>query len=179
MRIAIGVFAGIFDDNGKLLLRRRDEENPTTYYDPYRGDWELPGGTVEERNVWEASDERLFGQELAREVEEETGLLIEVPPMPVMLPAVYINKDEERVDLAFVIPVGVVSERPATGQSIYVSPEELRELAAQPQGEQIVSGWGARMCRMALMALCNSPNRQYVEEARTMLLEIQAAIDRR
>ena len=179
MRIAIGVFAGVFDENGRLLLRRRERENPATEAIPYEGDWELPGGTVEEDNVWQASSERLFGQELAREVEEETGLSIEVPPMPVMFPAVYINKDERRVDLAFVMPVGVVSKRPATGQCIYVSPEELREIAARPQGEQIVSGWGARMCRMALMALCNSPNLQYVEEARTMLLETQKAMANR
>lgn len=179
MRITIGVFAGIFDKNGKLLLRKRDEENPSIDSDPYRGDWELPGGTVEEDNVWEASSERILGQELAREVEEETGLSIEVPSMPVMYPAVYINKDKRRVDLAFVIPVGVVEERPVIGQSIYVSPEELRDLAARSQGEQIVSGWGARMCRMALMALCNSPNSQYKDEAIRMLLEVQTTIDKR
>lgn len=179
MRITIGVFAGIFDENGRLLLRRREQENPAAESDPYEGDWELPGGTVEEDNVWEASSERILGRELAREVEEETGLSVQVPPMPAMYPAAYVSKAEMRLDLALMIPVGVVKERPVIGQIVYVSPKEVRELAAQPRGRQIVSGWGSRMCRMALMALCNSPNRQYGKEARRMLLEIQEAMGNR
>jgi len=173
MRITIGVFAGIFNENGKILLRRREEKNSIISSKSYKGDWELPGGTMEEDNIWKATSERIVGQELAREVEEETGISIEVISMPVMYPTVYISKKKRRVDFAFMIPVGIARERPTKGETTYVSPKELRELADRSKGGQLVSGWGRRMCRMALMALCNSPNHQYRDEAQKMLLEIQ------
>lgn len=172
MQLAVGVFAGIFDESGKILLRRRRGEILDIHYS-YEGDWELPGGTVEEENVWKAKDEKVIGEELAREIKEETGLLINVPLMPTMYPALYINEERKVLDFAFVIPIGVVKEKPRIGENIYVSPKELKELAERPEGERLISGWEKRMCRMALMALCHSPNPQYREEARRMLLEIQ------
>jgi 8-oxo-dGTP pyrophosphatase MutT (NUDIX family) len=168
----IGLFAGIFDENGRLLLRRRRREDPN-YPCLYEGDWELPGGTMEEKNIWKARDERIIGEELAREVKEETGLMIQVPFMPPMYPALYIDKEKRYVNFAFVIPLGIVREKPTIGEYLYVSPEELRKLAENPEGERLVSGWGKRMSRMALMALSHSPNPQFREEAKKMLLEIQ------
>lgn len=173
MRITVGVFAGIFDENGRILLRKRDEDNSIIPSKSYKGDWELPGGTMEEDNMLRATNERIIGQELAREVEEETGLLIKVISMPTMYPTVHVNKGGRTADFAFMIPVGVVKEKPTRGEIVYVSPKELRELAERSKSGQIVSGWGGRMCRMALVALCNSPSHQYREEAQRMLLEIQ------
>jgi len=170
--IKIGLFAGIFDEDGKLLLRRRKREKPN-FPCPYEGDWELPGGKIEEENIWRAKDERIIGEELVREVREETGLIIQVPFMSQMYPAVYINKERNVVDFAFLIPIGVVKERPIIGENIYVSPRELKELSKRPEGERLVSGWGKRMCRMALMALCHSSNPRYREEAKKMLCELQ------
>jgi 8-oxo-dGTP pyrophosphatase MutT (NUDIX family) len=178
VQVTIGLFAGIFNEEGKLLLRRRIRENPNIPC-PHEGDWELPGGTVEETNVWRAEDERVIGEELAREVKEETGLSIETNFMPVMYPAIYINRQKKTIDLAFVIPVGIVQERPTIGEIIYVSPRELEELAKHPEGNQLVSGWGKRMCRMALMVLSNSPNPRYREEALSFLSEIQKEICQR
>ena len=172
MEITIGLFAGIFDEDGKVLLRRRRRENPN-FPCSYEGDWELPGGTIEEENIWEEKHESVIGRELAREVREETGLSIKVPFMPAMYPAVYIDREGKTIDAAFVLPVGIVRERPAKGENIYVAPMELKELARLPEGKRVVSGWGKRMCRMALVALCHSPNSQYQEEAKRMLLEIQ------
>jgi len=153
-------------------LRRRKREGSEA---PclYEGDWELPGGTMEEENIWRARNEKIIGEELAREVEEETGLLIQVPPIPTMHPVLYIDKEKRIVDFAFIIPVGVINQRPTKGENIYVSPKELKELAERPEGERLVSGWGKRMCKMALIAFTYSPNPQYREEAKRMLLEIQ------
>jgi 8-oxo-dGTP pyrophosphatase MutT (NUDIX family) len=172
MEVAISVFAGIYDEDGKLLMRRRKKEEPSTPC-PYEGDWELPGGTIEEKNIWSAKDERIIGEELVREVREETGLLIEVELMPIMHPAIYINQEKGTIDLAFMIPIGMVKEKPTVGENIYLTPSELRELAERPEGKRLVSGWGKRMCRMALMALCYSSNPQYKVEAKRMLLEVQ------
>lgn len=166
---AIGIFAGIFNEAGKLLLRRREERDSIVPGKSFKGDWELPGGGVEDENNGQALDERIIGAELAREVTEEIGIHVSVPPMPVMFPAVSKGGD----DWAFVIPVGICTERVAKGEIKHVSPQELRELAKRPEGEQLISGWGRRMSRMALMALCHSPNLQYREEAQTMLSDIQ------
>lgn len=172
MEITIGLFAGIFDEDGKVLLRRRKRENPNFPYSD-EGDWELPGGTMEEENIWKGKDERVIGGELAREVREETGLSIKVPFMPAMYPAVYIDRERKTIDFAFILPVGILRERPAKGENTYVAPKELRELAGHPKGKRVVSGWGKRMCRMALKALCYSPNPRYQQEAKRIFLEIQ------
>jgi 8-oxo-dGTP pyrophosphatase MutT (NUDIX family) len=172
MEITVGVFAGIFNESGKLLLRRREEGNSIISSESNLGEWELPGGTVEEENVLKTTSE-FIGKELAREVEEETGLLIEVALMPAMFPAVYVTKEKKMIDIAFMIPVGIVEDKPTKSKTIYVSPKELGRLDGRSKNDRIVSGWGKRMCRMALMALCYSPSRQYRKEARKMLSEIQ------
>lgn len=168
----ISVFAGIFNEDGKILLRRRKRESPNAPC-PYEGDWELPGGTIEEENVWKAKDERIMGQELLREVKEETGLSIEPPFIPAMYPTVYVDEQKREIDIAFVIPIGTMRDKPTVGENTYASPKELRELAQRPKGERLVSGWGSRMCRMALMALHSSPNVQFRKDAQKILSEIQ------
>ena len=171
MEIKIGLFAGIFDENGKVLLRRRKRENPN-FPCLYEGDWELPGGTMEEENIWIGKDERFIGEELARELREEIGLLIKVPFIPAMYPVVYIDKEKKIIDFAFIIHVGIVRERLTKGENIYVNPKEIKELANQLEGKRLVSGFGKRMYRMVLMAFFHSPNSQYQQEAKRMLLEI-------
>ena len=131
---------------------------------------------MEEERIWKGEDKWIVSEELAREVREETGLLIKVPSMPAMYPAVYIDRERRNINFAFIIPVGVVKERPIIGENICVAPNELKELAEGPEGKRLVSGWGKRMCRMALMALCHSPNPQYREEAKKMLIEVQKAV---
>jgi len=171
MEVTVGVFAGIFNEEGKLLLRRRRKES-TEIPCPYEGDWELPGGTIDEENVWKIKDERIFGKELAREVMEETGLSIETSVMPILHPAVYVDKERGKMDCAFLIPIGIIREKPIRGENIYVTPKQLKELAEKPLGDQLVSGWGKRMCRMALMAFQYSPNPKYKREAKKLLTAI-------
>ncbi len=162
----MGLFAAIFDQQGKILIKRR----PSKYSLP--GDWDLPGGAVEEEKTSQALDERIVGEELAREVWEEIGIKISVDPMPPMYPAILRGGK----DWAFVIPVGVY-DNPGEGEEsqeiIYVSPEEVRHLADNPQGNRIVSGWGKRMSRLILMGLIYSPNENYQREAKMLLKSIQ------
>jgi 8-oxo-dGTP pyrophosphatase MutT (NUDIX family) len=174
MEVTLSVFAGIFNEEGKLLLRRRRKESNEIPC-PYEGDWELPGGTIEEKTVWKIKNERIFGKELAREVMEETGLSIKISVMPILHSAVYVDREKGKVDCAFLIPIGIVREKPTKGENIYVTPKELKKLAEKPVGEQLVSGWGKRMCRMALMAFQYSPNPMYRREAKKLLTEIYQA----
>ena len=165
VRPTIGVFAGIFNEEGKILLRRRSTGGS------FPGDWELPGGGVDADNASRAFDERIISQELARGVKEKIGVSIpSLQPMPVMYPAVL----KSGGDWAFAVLVGVLREKPSKGETRYVSLQELRELAEGPEGNRLLSGWGKRMCRLCLRLLSSrdAPNREYAIQAGEMLTEI-------
>jgi len=165
VRPTIGVFAGIFNEEGKLLLRRR----PTG--SSFAGELDLPGGGVDADNASKSLDERIVVQELAREAREETG--ISIPPMLPMV-AMYPAVLKSGGDWAFAIHVGVVKEKPTKSETRYVSPQELRELADGPEGNRLLSGWGKRMCRLCLRLLASrdAPNREFAKQAGGMLTEI-------
>jgi mutator protein MutT len=61
----VGVGAVVVDDDRVVLVRRGHE--------PLKGQWSLPGGTVELGETLQAA--------LVREVREETGLAVEVGPL--------------------------------------------------------------------------------------------------
>lgn len=126
VRPTIGLFAGIFNSDGKLLVKRRPQNESLP------GDWDLPGGGVEENAAKEILNERIIASELAREVGEEIGLEVEsmIQPMPAMYPATLSDKD-----WAFVVIIGVVNETPTKGEYKYVSPAELMELAEASVGK--------------------------------------------
>ena len=169
IRPKIGLFAGIFNEEGKLLLKRR----PKNISLP--GDWDLPGGGVDTERAMQALDERIIGQELTREVEEETGIKIpRLPSMPAMFPAVIKGGG----DWAFVILIGVLKERPTKGEWRYVSPEELRQLSEGPEGNRLVSGPGKRMHRLCLRIFTSlhSPPWHY-GQAFHMLAKIQTEVE--
>lgn len=64
-RPIVGVGAVVIEDGRVVLVRRR--------FEPLAGHWSLPGGAVEVGETLEAG--------VAREVREETGLIVEVGPM--------------------------------------------------------------------------------------------------
>jgi len=162
----IGLFGGLFDKTGKLLVKQRssDESLP--------GDWDLPGGGVEATSNEAALDERVISEELLREIEEEIGLIL--PPlqrMPAMYPAVMKGGS----DWAFAINLGLVEAVPTKGNWKYVSPKELATLANGPIGNRLVSGYGKRMHRLCLrlFASRDNPNPAYRAAAGAMLKKIQ------
>ena len=77
-RPIVGVGAVIVGDGKVVLIRRK--------YEPLKGHWSLPGGMVEIGEPLEAA--------LAREVVEETGLVVDVGPVVEVLDR--IARDEER-----------------------------------------------------------------------------------
>ena len=86
-RPVVGVGAVVLDGGGRVLLAKRAHE-------PLKGEWSLPGGGVELGEALEAA--------VAREVREETGLVVEVGPVVEVLDRVERAADG-RIEYHFVI----------------------------------------------------------------------------
>lgn len=177
----VGVFAGIINSSdGRLLLRRRTEEGSILPGQSFRGNWELPGGGVTEG---EKIPYNHLIRELERELVEEIGASPPMEPGPMFFTASFKNPKTGAYDLALVTPILVPEPRDLTGDTLWVSPGELNQLAKEfvasdkktgADGKGLLSGWGKRMHCMALAALCYSPNQGYAKQARDMLAEISA-----
>jgi len=177
----VGVFAGILDQStGKVLLRRRVEEDSIIPGKSFKGSWELPGGGV--MDIEKIPYNHLLN-ELVREVDEEVGMSISVDPMASLYAVPF--KGSAGYDLAMVTPIVMLvttSSRPTKGEVAWVSSDELEGLAEDfvsadrkkgIDGKGLLSGYGKRMHCMALKALSFSPNTVYAKEAKAILVEIQ------
>ncbi len=163
-KVSIGLFGAIFNSEGKLLVKRRgaDESLP--------GDWDLPGGGIEETYVKQCLDEAIIIQELLREVREETGIGFykSFPKMPAMYPAVIAGGS----DWAFLINLGEVDQTPGPEyEHKFVDIDELEKLAEGPVGNRIVSG-KKRMYRLCMKALTFSPNQEYSKKAELIMRQL-------
>jgi len=157
----IGVFGGIFNEEGKILLKKITSGR-------FAGEWDLPGGGVSAENASKAPDERILFEELAGIVKEETGISISVSvESQILTPAILKGGG----DWAFPIVVGTIREKPTKGETRFVSPQELQELADGPEGNRLLSGRDKRMYRLASRLLCHSPNPEYRRKAKEMVLE--------
>jgi ADP-ribose pyrophosphatase YjhB (NUDIX family) len=85
-RPIVGVGAVIFAAGGVVLVKRR--------FEPLAGQWSLPGGAVEVGEPLERS--------IAREVEEETGLIVDVGPIIEVFDRILLDADG-RVQYHFVL----------------------------------------------------------------------------
>jgi len=85
-RPIVGVGAVIVDGERVLLIRRR--------YEPLAGQWSLPGGTLELGETLE--------QGTAREMLEETGLVVDVGPVIEVFDRIMLD-EEKRVRYHFVL----------------------------------------------------------------------------
>lgn len=174
------MFVGLLnpDKKGKLLLRRRTELESIIPGKSFKRCWELPGGAVE--HTEEKINYSYPIEEAVRELKEEVGIVIQAPLMGIVHLTFF--KGPKGYDLAGVVPV-IATEEPTKGETIYVSPKELNELAKKfvssdkktgKDGEGLLSGWAKRMHCMALYALMHSPNEIFVEQAKTTIVTIQA-----
>ena len=159
----IGVFAGIFDMKGRILLVKIETGS-------FTGEWDLPGGGVDAEKAKEALTEQFLLGELEREIEEETGILLRlrIETSPILWPALLKGGD----DMALPIVVGVVKSKPTKGTTQFVSFGALQRLAKGPRGNRLLGGSGGRMHRLVLRLLSCSPNRWYRRRARETLKSI-------
>lgn len=156
----IGVFAGIFDTKGRILLEKIDTGQ-------FAGEWDLLGGGVDAEKAKEAADEQFLLQELAREVKEETGisLRLQIGTSPVLWPALLKGGE----DLALPIVVGVVKDKPVKGTTQFASFSTVQRLAKGPRRNRLLGGYGGRMHRLVLRLFSHSPNPRYRRRARETL----------
>ena len=82
----VGVGAVILIDGKIVLVKRR--------YEPLAGQWSLPGGTLELGETLEAG--------VAREMQEETGLVVEVGPVIEVFDRILLD-EERKVRYHFVL----------------------------------------------------------------------------
>lgn len=174
----IGVFAGLLTIAGKIRLQRRIEKGSIIPGKTYEGDYELPGGRVEEKDLKKALTLEVLERELVREIKEELGIYIVTRPNPPLYLAVFEDSAKGIRDWAFVmaVPPGDAywnENAPMARKTIDVSPAELYELARQPKGQQLLSGWGKRMCRMSLAVLLASEVPEYRLDAGRYLDEVK------
>ncbi len=129
----------------------------------------MSGGGVDAARASQSPDERIFGEELARHVKDEVGLNISVSPQSeILTPAILKGGG----DWAFPVVVGLCG-KPTKGETKFVSPQELQELAKEAEGNRLLTGLGKRMHRLTLRLLSSSPNPEYRREAKDMLKEIE------
>ena len=118
----------------------------------YKGDFELPGGAVEEKDLRKVLTVSGLLRESAREVKEELDILVDDPSEFPLYRAVYIYPNGKKEDWAFMIPTPPdcwAEEAKTKRKTVDVDPHQLDVL-----GElNLVLSGKKRMWRMAQAAI--------------------------
>ena len=127
-RPIVGVGAVIVDNGNVVLIRRR--------FEPLKGRWSLPGGTVEVGETLEVA--------LAREMLEETGLVVEVGPVIEVFDRIT-RDDESRVRYHFVLidylcwPVsGELRAGSDVDAALWASPSDLSQYGLTDKATSVI-----------------------------------------
>ncbi len=110
----IGVFLGLITKEGKVRFQMRTESSSPITGISYKGDFELPGGGAEEKDLGKLLTLEGLLNEGIREVKEELGIVVSPPPEDDSSPfsggrriywAPYENPKNGKIDWAFMIPI--------------------------------------------------------------------------
>jgi ADP-ribose pyrophosphatase YjhB (NUDIX family) len=128
-RPIVGVGAVIVKDGDVVLIRRR--------FEPLKGQWSLPGGTLELGETLEAA--------VAREMLEETGLVVEVGPVIEVFDRITMD-EERRVSYHFVLidylcrPIGgVLAHGSDVDAALFVAADRIHEYSVTPKVRAVVA----------------------------------------
>lgn len=102
----VGLFALIYDSKTATLLLVKRKESGSLISDrtDFAGKYELPGGGIDFEDIPEDPKDYtgVFFNTLAKEIQEETGLILAVPTIDLLLiPAVLGKPQDGIIDLAF------------------------------------------------------------------------------
>jgi mutator protein MutT len=124
----VGVGAVIVDQRRVVLIKRR--------FEPLAGQWSLPGGAVD---VGET-----LAECVAREMREETGLVVEVGPVIEVFDRI-IRDGDGRVQFHYVLvdylcrPVGGRLQAGSdVAEALYASPDELSRFALADPADAVI-----------------------------------------
>ena len=142
----VGVGAVIVDDGRVLLVKRK--------YEPLAGQWSLPGGAVD---VGETLEEAV-----AREMLEETGLVVDVGPVIEVFDRIT-RDDDGRVRYHFVLvdylcwPVGgTLAAASDVADAVFADPADLARYGLTAKATAVIE-------RALDMDRSNDPNLRNVE----------------
>ena len=128
-RPIVGVGAVIVKDGRVLLVKRR--------YEPLAGRWSIPGGTLELGETLETG--------LTREMQEETGLTIEVGPVIEVFDRIIVDADK-RVRYHFVLvdylcwPIGGSLQAGSdVDEAVMVDPASLDEYDLTEKAREVIA----------------------------------------
>ncbi|MBI2626161.1 MAG: hypothetical protein HYW69_01035 [Candidatus Nealsonbacteria bacterium] len=146
----IGVFLGLITKEGKLRLQMRTESTSITGIS-YKGDFELPGGAVKEKDLRKVLTFDGLYNEAVRRVEEDLGLVVSLSfILKGFYLTVYENPKNGKIDWAFMIPVIDWDQKAKMKRkTVDVNPDQLNVLG---ELDLIVSG-KKRMWRMSQAAI--------------------------
>ena len=128
-RPIVGVGAVIVRDGRVLLVKRR--------YEPLAGRWSIPGGTLELGETLETG--------VAREMQEETGLTIEVGPVIEVFDRIIVDADK-RVRYHFVLvdylcwPIGGALQAGSdVDEAVMVDPASLDQYDLTEKAREVIA----------------------------------------
>ena len=113
MTPVVGVGALVFDDAGRVLLVERGKP-------PSAGLWSVPGGKLEARET--------LAQAVAREVREETGLVVEVGALACVLERIADDYHFVLLDYFARVTGGQLAAGSDARAARFVDPDELQAL---------------------------------------------------
>ena len=132
----MSVGAVIFGDDGRVVLVKRGQE-------PLAGEWSLPGGMLELGETLEAG--------LAREIREETGLVVDVGPLVELFDRILVD-EAGAVQYHFVLADYLCRPRRGTLEAgtdvddvVRADPEALEPFRLTDKAREVI----ARACLMA------------------------------
>jgi 8-oxo-dGTP pyrophosphatase MutT (NUDIX family) len=171
---SVGVFLGLITKEGKVRYQMRIESSSPITGISYKGDFELPGGGAEEKNLSELLTPEGLLDEGIREAKEELGIVVLPPQEFPLYWAPYQNPKNGKIDWAFMIPIlpSFWDETAEVKRKIVdLNPKHLDVLG---ELNLIVSG-KKRMYRMGQGALyACSLNSLWRQEAADLLTQVKS-----